>query len=149
MTSFQFITLRYRHDAVTGEFANVGIVVFTPGEFLGARFNLRTARLKCFFGEVDENHLKKLIAHIQAQFHSLSKTINTPSLSGEHDLEKLARHVFPQDDSALQWSSLKKGVTPDIEAELNRLFKRLVTRYEKESFAGTVAKMIESHEEGR
>jgi hypothetical protein len=32
MKSFQFLTLRYLHDAITGEFANLGVVVYVPGE---------------------------------------------------------------------------------------------------------------------
>lgn len=28
MKSFQFLTLRYLHDAITGELANLGVVVY-------------------------------------------------------------------------------------------------------------------------
>ena len=37
--AYSFVTLRYVHDVVTGEFANVGVVLYAPdARLLEARF---------------------------------------------------------------------------------------------------------------
>ncbi len=131
MKPFQFITLRYFHDAITGEFANVGVVVYAPGEFLGARFNQRIGRLKCLFGEVEKDQLKSLLRHLDRRFAKLGNDIPGSPLETNDNLESVVRSVLPQDDSSLQWSSIKKGLTNHPRRELDRWFERLVTHYEK------------------
>ena len=130
MKPFQFLTLRYVHDAITGEFANIGIVVYVPGEFLGARFNTRTSRLRAMFGQVEKSHLRSLVGYISRRFQKLSEEIPNSLLDRHKTLEELAKSVLPADDSAIQWSPVKNGMTRDPAQELERLYARLVTHYE-------------------
>jgi hypothetical protein len=42
-TTYSTITLRYLHDVVTGEFFNIGVVLYSPEQrFLEARFTTPT-----------------------------------------------------------------------------------------------------------
>ena len=46
-TTYSTITLRYVHDVVTGEFANIGVVLYAPEQrLLEARFTQSYERLK-------------------------------------------------------------------------------------------------------
>lgn len=130
MKSFQFLTLRYLHDAITGEFANLGVVVYVPGEFLGARFNSRTTRLKAIFGQVEKSHLKSLLGYLSRHFQKLGNEIPNSLLDRHRSIEEIAKSVLPSDDSAVQWSSAHNGMTRNPEEELDHLFARLVTHYE-------------------
>jgi hypothetical protein len=131
MKPFQFLTLRYLHDAITGEFANLGVVVYIPGEFLGARFNSRTRRLRAIFGQVEKSHLKSLIGYIDRRIHALSAEMPGALIERHPKLQELANSILPPDDSAVQWSTVQSGLTRDPAEELERLFSRLVTRYEE------------------
>ncbi len=127
MRAFQFLTLRYLHDAITGEFVNLGVVVYVPGEFLGARFNTRTGRLRAIFGQVEKPHLKSLLGHLDRRFQCLAEEVPQALIERCSDLEQLARSVLPADDSAVQWSPVQSGFTRNPQEELDRLFARLVT----------------------
>lgn len=131
MKPFQFLTLRYLHDAITGEFANLGVVVYVPGEFLGARFNSRTGRLRAIFGQVEKPHLKSLLGYLDRRFQSLAAEIPQTLIERHPNLQELANSVLPADDSAVQWSPPGSGLTRDPAVELDRLFARLVTHYEE------------------
>ena len=130
MKPFQFLTLRYLHDAITGEFVNLGVVVFVPGEFLGARFNLRTSRLRAVFGQVEKPHLKSLLGYLDRRIQSLASELSGSLIQRTKKLEELLHTILPPDDSAVQWSSSLGGLTSNPEEELGRLFSRLVTHYE-------------------
>lgn len=131
MKPFQFLTLRYLHDAITGEFANLGVVIYVPGEFLGARFNSRTGRLRAIFGQVEKPHLKSLLGYMDRRFQSLAAEIPQTLIERHPNLQELANSVLPADDSAVQWSPVQNGLTRNPMEELDRLFARLVTYYEE------------------
>ena len=131
MKTFQYITLRYVHDAVTGEFVNLGVVVFVPGEFLGARFSTRTSRLSALFGDVEKSHVKSLIGHMDRQFRKFAAEIPGALLPRDVTLLGLVGSILPPDDSALQWGAPFGGLTRDPAAEVDLLFNRLVARYEE------------------
>lgn len=49
-TPYSFVTLHYVHDVVTGEFANVGVVLYAPEQrLLLARFTGSYERLNAIF----------------------------------------------------------------------------------------------------
>jgi hypothetical protein len=130
MKPFQFLTLRYLHDAITGEFANLGVVVYIPGEFLGARFNSRTGRLRAIFGQVEKPHLKSLLGYLDRKIQALAAEIPAILIERHGKLEDLVQSILPSDDSAVQWSPVQSGLTRNPGEELERLFARLVTHYE-------------------
>lgn len=130
MKPIQFTVLRYLHDAMTGEFANIGLVLYSPGEFLGALFNPRVRRLNAIFSNVDKAHYKSLLGYMERRFAKLGAELDGQLIQRATGIEAIVASVLPPDDSALQWSPVGGGLTDDPAAELNRLFARLVTRYE-------------------
>lgn len=130
MKPFQFLTLRYLHDAITGEFANLGVVVYVPGEFLGAHFSSGTGRLRAMFGQVEESHLKSLLGYFDRRIQILASEISEALIERHPNLQGLANSILPADDSAVQWSPVQNGLTRNPQEDLDRLFARLVTHYE-------------------
>jgi hypothetical protein len=130
MKPIQFTILRYVHDAMTGEFANIGVVVYSPGEFLGALFHKRVGRLNAMFSNVDKDHFKSLLGFMERRFAKLSGELDGELLQRAGGIEAIVASVLPADDSALQWAPIGGGLTDNPAAELKRLFARLVTRYD-------------------
>lgn len=133
---YSFTVLRYVHDVVTGEFANVGVVLYAPeARYLGARCVNTYSRLSAFFGLVDPAHFKKLMLHIEGAVERLSESLfKTPRLDmfGDRlptDVMACAGEILPPDDSSLQFSQPGGGVADHPEAALARLFDRYVERY--------------------
>ncbi|MCF6313529.1 MAG: DUF3037 domain-containing protein [Verrucomicrobiales bacterium] len=131
MKTYEFLTLRYLHDAMTGEFINVGVVLRSEDGYLGAYFCPRFTRIKQLFGSLQRNNHKQLIGYLQRHFDKLAEETADELSSMERSLESLAYGILPPDNSAYQWSEIKKGLTADPEEELTHLSARLVTHYEK------------------
>ena len=76
---YTFSVLRYVHDVVGWEFANVGVVLCAPGaRFLGAASATTYGRLSRFFGGIDGPHVRRLLSHIQRRFED-SRTVSSPN----------------------------------------------------------------------
>lgn len=130
-TTYNYLTLRYVHDVVTGEFANVGVVLYAPAErILVARFSASYERLNALFLKIDHAHYRNLIRYLGNQFEELNEelqeSLSIPPVTG---IAELVRRVLPQDDSSLQWSEASGGFTDDPKATLTLLYARLVERY--------------------
>ncbi|HYG24678.1 MAG TPA: DUF3037 domain-containing protein [Verrucomicrobiae bacterium] len=130
-TAYSTITFRYVHDVVTGEFANIGVVLHAPEQrYLGARFSSSCDRIKRMFNQVDEIHYLAALEHLQARFSEVAANMQTttaPIPAGW--LLEIVQQVLPSDDSSLQWSSAFVGFTDDPEKTLQQVYTRLVERY--------------------
>ncbi|MDF1740803.1 MAG: DUF3037 domain-containing protein [Verrucomicrobiales bacterium] len=137
---YSFCFLRYVHDPLSGEFANVGVVLWAPeSQFLGFRFSSKFRRLSRFFQDFESGDYRQLVSRVGTQFERLQQEIRSDQarLSFEKVPEHardLALKVVPQDDNALQWSLSGGGVTESPEQELEALFQESVGRhYEADS----------------
>jgi Protein of unknown function (DUF3037) len=130
-TTYSTITLRYLHDVVTGEFANIGVVLYSPDQrFLEVRFTTSYERLNAIFLKIDHLHYRALMRYMANRFDEIAADIrdglNVPPVTA---LKEIVRQVLPPDDSSLQWSEPSGGFTEDAATTLEDLFKRLVERY--------------------
>lgn len=130
-TAYAYVTLRYVHDVVTGEFVNVGVVVYAPSErYLEARFTSSYERLNAVFLKIDHANYRNLVRHLSHRFIELAaelrEGLNLTPLQG---IEELVRRVLPQDDSSLQWSSMGGGFSENLPETVGQLYARLVERY--------------------
>lgn len=80
---------------------------------------------------MNAEHFKALMRHIQNSFEEsgerLSSELQFASPSG---VISIAQSVLPKDDSSLQWSPSGSGRTDDPAQALEKLFNRMVMRYE-------------------
>lgn len=129
---YSYVVLRYVHDVVKGEFANVGVVVLAPdAQYLRGRFSSDFRRLRAMFGEIGEAHLVSLLEHLDHVFADFSPT----RLQANQNISQLAQQVLPADDSSLQWSLPGGGVTGDASATLNHLFQRFIEQHSEPAAA--------------
>jgi hypothetical protein len=130
-TTYSNITLRYVHDVVTGEFANIGVVLYAPEQrFLEARFTTSYERLNSVFLKIDHLHFRALMRYMASRFDEIAADIrgglHVPPVTA---LNEIVRQVLPPDDSSLQWSEQGGGFTDDLAKTLDELYKRFVERY--------------------
>ena len=129
--SYTFTVLRYVHDVATGEFLNVGVVLHAPERrFLRAKTRSTFRRLSSCFPGVDGDAFKRSMAHIERTVEQTASRLDD-LFPETGDALQFASRILPQDDSSLQWSPLGSGRTRDPVRELERLFDRMVLRYEK------------------
>lgn len=134
---YSFCFLRYIHDALSGEFANVGVAVWAPEThylgFLGAD---RYSRLSHFFAQFDPDDYRNLIGRIKTRFDALAVEFEeTPPLYQEHQPESardIALKVVPHDSSALQWSLSGGGLCQSPEVEMEKLFENHILSHYQE-----------------
>ena len=134
--SYTYVVLRYRHDPLAEEFANVGVVLHAPADgYLGIRVRKTLGRLgKIFPGLVKSDLTTSLNAIERAVSKLASRRDDGLFPTGPTDASELAARALPKDDSSYIWGPLRSGTT-DLPAEaLNRLYERFVSKYDEESF---------------
>jgi hypothetical protein len=119
------------HDVVTGEFANIGVVLYSPERrLLEARFATSYERLNAIFLKIDHLHYRALMRYMANRFEEIGGEIRdglrAPPVTA---LNEIVRQVLPPDDSSLQWSQQGGGFTEQPEKALDELYKRFVERY--------------------
>lgn len=129
---YTYTVLRYVHDVLTGEFVNVGVLLYSPdAAFLRVRCTTGYARLSQFFGSVDGRSLLRLLRYIENAADELADRlfINLRFEGLPKDAQACAHLLIPPDDSAVQFGELGIGLTDDPEETLVAIFDRFVTRY--------------------
>jgi len=127
---FSYTLLQYMHDAVTGEFVNLGIVLYshTDNE-LHFQFISSASRITNFFPGSRATHIKRVIASINKTLSEISKRNGLLDFKGDNDALTMACNALIQDDSAFQWSTLKSGITSNASAKTEALFSMFASRY--------------------
>lgn len=132
---YSAIVLRYVHDAVSAEFVNIGLL-FVCSEQNVIRFSVlpRTKRVVEFFPGAKARVIRAALRQATASAKPwLNRSVQASGLPDERAeaLREMAYAVVPRDDSALQWSEVFHGLSHDASATFDRLFERLVLRYEE------------------
>lgn len=131
-TPYAFSVLRYVHDTVTGEFANVGIALYVPEpRYLGAICTNSYRRFSEFFGGIDGPHVRRLLRHVQGGIEELGERLRSElPLPPDHaNILGWLAQVLPPDDSTLQFGPVRGGLTSDPQATLENLYERFVDSY--------------------
>jgi Protein of unknown function (DUF3037) len=131
---YSFCFLRYVHEPLSGEFANVGVLLWAPeSRFLGFMASQKYSRLSQFFHGFQHQDHRQLLARIDTQFQKLAKELadagKLPFSEEPESARELALRVIPHDDAALQWSLSSGGLTESPASELEGLFQEAVARH--------------------
>ncbi len=130
---FRYAVLRYTHDQVTEEFVNVGVLIYSrEARYLDAKVNQRYGRISDCFTSIDSNQYRRFVRFVAAEVSRLAEDISQPSLfrSLPDDVIEFADRLVPRDDSAFSFAVGGGGLSEDLASTLERLFERLVLRYE-------------------
>jgi hypothetical protein len=128
---YTYVMLRYRHDPLAGEFANVGVVLHAPAAgFLSARMRHTAGRLSKIFPDVDSEVIKGAFRSVERSINRIAEKEGNDLLSKTHNAETFAARVLRRDDSSFVWGPLGSGVTDNPEKTLETLYARFVGRYD-------------------
>lgn len=131
--AYSYIVLRYIHDVVSGEALNVGVVMHAPrARFLRGRTRKTIGRLKQVFPDLDRKAFVRSMQAIDRGLTAIAKQAN-PLFDKQTDARGHALKVLPSDDSSLQWSSTRTGLTANPDQTFERLYTRYVVRYDLKS----------------
>ncbi|OGU36780.1 MAG: hypothetical protein A2068_09520 [Ignavibacteria bacterium GWB2_35_6b] len=133
MKSYEYQILRYCHDRISGEFVNIGILLFAHSErLLFIKTVDKFHRLSEFFPSSNGRHVKKIIDRLEQTTNKLKKRVDQQfDLDKFTAIEVIANKILPKDDSAFYFSETLKGLTLDYEHILESLFNDIVLRHEK------------------
>lgn len=135
-TPYTYTVLRYRHDAVAGECVNVGVVMHSAQKgFLESKLSFKYGRLHQVFPDLDSAAFRESLHAIERGVRKLAKRERGDMLAKLASADSISYNVLHQDDSSFLWSSVGSGVAADLDAELEKLFKRFVTWHEQEKSA--------------
>jgi hypothetical protein len=130
--AYTFSVLRYVHDPVTMEFANIGVALYAPAaNYASAICTSHYGRLSKMFGEIDGERFRQLTQYLQGQIEAMGNRLHSqlPFPELPKTVEGLLARTLPPDDSAIQFSTAGGGLTTDPEKTLNELYQRYVEYY--------------------
>ena len=133
---YTYRTLRYVHDIQTGEFLNVGVVLHVATA-TNVLFRIRKtfSRAKALFPDLDGEAFRGAMAAVDRALLAVPQNKDDPAdgCETDYDVSFFAHRALPADDSTLQWSLVGSGITDDPAKTLDRLYSRLVARYDSTS----------------
>jgi hypothetical protein len=135
-TPYTFSILRYIHDIVSGEFVNVGVILFAPkAKYLSAVCTSRYSRISTIFSDFDSAHFRKSVRYIRAAIEEEGERLmnELPFNETPKSAMAFAARILPVDDSSLQFSPEGYGMTDHPEKTLEHIFNRYVEKYYEKS----------------
>lgn len=133
MKTYEYKVLRYLPDRVSGEFVNVGLVLFQQEErFLKAGFVRSVSRVSSFFPGLDGRSLQRRLRHLEGMLDDFANHLNAARqvlLERPTSLESITNRFLVSDDTALQFSESKFGLDDDFDLTFSELYDRLVENY--------------------
>ena len=132
-SAYTYIVLRYRHDPLAGEFANVGVLVHAPAfSFLDIRVRHTFGRVSRIFPDLDGEAFRSSLRDVERAIKDLAKAEAHDLFTSLSDAQLFARRVLPDDDTSFVWGSLGSGLTADPSDVLGQLYERFVARYDEQ-----------------
>ena len=129
MKTLHYQIVRYIHDQVTGEFVNIGVIVYQPElQFLQAKFINRFSRITQFFNNVNGNHLLSTLRLFNQKLNLESERLSE-LFSDHRSLVEITSSILPKDDRALVCSELMYGIDLSPDAFLEDNYERLIAKY--------------------
>jgi Protein of unknown function (DUF3037) len=135
MKKYQFQIVRYIHDRITGEFVNVGIVIYMPEtRFLKSKFINKFSRLSHFFVDLNGHSLLNALKHFDKEISVISNRISSNDIfESFSSIEEVTNSILTKDDSALECCSMNMGIDINGQAAMDDLFERLINKYNHET----------------
>lgn len=134
---FHYSILQYRHDLLTKEFLNVGLVAYNEStRQFHCRITKQLTRISATFPGVDLRFLQKYFTQLQKKFEQIENDITFDSVSlipkYPSNLSSIIKSVLPHDDSSVYFSEVYKSSFSEFSETFNTLFKRFILPYNKE-----------------
>lgn len=130
MKTYQYQIIKYVHDHFTGEFVNIGVVVYDPEtKYLGCKVTKKYKRISNFFPSSDGKRVLQLLQYFEKSIQLKAKELIglfSPSIS----LTDITSSIILKDNSAIQYSIVKTAIDVNLDAALNDLYNDIVGKYD-------------------
>jgi hypothetical protein len=135
MNTYHYQVLRYMPDRVSGEFVNLGIVVYDPDtNKLRGKFFEKITRVSSFFPSINSRYLASSLKFLQKEFDILTNRFEVEfNFEKTNTLDQIIRAILPKDDSSLCFTETKKILELNTEIAIKSLYKRFVLNYVEET----------------
>lgn len=130
MKKFQYQLLQFFPDKVTGEFLNVGIVVFDPEEQqLGFKILHKVGTIGQLFDQINTRYLVKQLHTIDTSLGKIRRFLADGTLRFDQykSVDEVTRKAFVRDDSALLFSQVYESLDISIDHLTHYLGQRMLT----------------------
>ena len=135
----QYAIIRFAPFIETGEFANIGVVMFSPMtyEFRYRIERKKTKRVTDFFNDLNKNFLLKSMESLSIELSRISGMLNqerrsvsirTSSMWNIDTTRHLFQEITREREGAIKFSEPRTVMSEDINEELDRLFAFYVHR---------------------
>lgn len=129
MKTYQYQVIKYVHDHFTGEFVNMGIVLYNPEtHFLNCKFTDRSKRITSMFPGAEGLQVIKSLENFGDRLLRKNEEIASHPNSIKH-LSDLTDTVLPKDGTVIQISPVQTALDVDLDLALDNLFYQLVEKY--------------------
>lgn len=129
MKNYQYQLIRYSHDHFTGEFINVGVVVYSKEErFLASKTANRFQRITNMFPEANGKWIKRILEDFNQQINRVSSELDE-LFAPSNSLEQITNSILLKDNSAIRLTETKVAIDVNLQVALNDLYKSQVERY--------------------
>lgn len=129
MKKYQYQLVRYVHDHFTGEFVNIGIVLYAQEDkFLKGQFIQSFNRVTHMFPGANSAFLKRSVHQIEQSIEQIAAQLNELFLPS-NDLAAITQGIFQKEDSGIQFGPINYGIDLQLDAALNRLFQVQIDKY--------------------
>lgn len=132
MKAYTFQILQYRHDIVTKEFANVGVVIYNPAEKqIRAQVLHKYARISDFFVNLDGKYLKEKLKEVEKAVSFIQRDMQELFAQKFEDktLAQITTQILPKDDGCFYFSEMNQRLDINIDAALEDIFARHVLKH--------------------
>jgi len=129
MKTYQYQLIKYVHDHFTGEFLNVGIIIYSPeNQFIDCRVTHKYQRLNSFFPNANGRLVTRVLKNIENRVKEASENFGELFIPSEH-LDQITNRILPKDNSSIQLTEVRSAIDIDLPAALDDLFHDLVEKY--------------------
>ena len=139
MKTYQYQIIRYTHDLVTGEFVNVGVVVFEPETgYLKSKFTAKFGRVTQFYSGVNGHSLLNTLKAFENEVKRIARQLHELFRNDFKTIDEITNEIIPKNDSALQCTKMSHALDINLEIALEDLFERMVDKYNQDVISDTL-----------
>ena len=133
MKPYHFVILRYVNNIVSGEFVNIGLLMWLPEERqMSYYINSNCGRLSHFFYPFDVTGYRQMVHRLLIRFNRGQADVNQLHFFKKtpESLSELQSRIIKEDSSCFQWSPIKSGMVESPEIRFKQLVYELIVRHE-------------------
>lgn len=133
MNRYEFAMLRYVHDPVGGEFANVGIALLDiDARRLRFATTDRYGRFSDFFKGLDGGAYRSMLRSVERSLGDVDRRLEQGDIERPvpERLAEILEQILPPDGSAIQVSAIMGGIHEAPDRRLSELFHEFIGRYD-------------------